>query len=165
MAVIVRVLDGYRAWSKMTGLPDEAMLIEELRRREGLRRPRSDALEAMFVDLVEAQGTIDNRADAIGKLTAFLGAGLTALGKLDGRVLIKILSWLVVCASGGGLGFALLASSHSAHRTTLLLPASENDLKQSCIELRQNQRLLAAATLFALAAGTLALLAVFASII
>jgi hypothetical protein len=167
MSGVVSVLDAYCRWSGMAGLPSEERLDVELQwreRRQGVG-DQEQALESMFTDLDEAQDTIDNRADAILKLTTFLGAGLTALGKADGRLGIRVLSLIVVCASGCGLGLALQASSHSAHRKTLLLRPKKGDLIQSCTEFKQKQRLLAGATLFTLAAVLFGLAAVVSSIV
>ncbi len=119
----------------------------------------------MFADLDKAQATIDNRADAILKLTTFLSAGLVAIGKVDSRLGIHILSVVVIAASGCGLGLALQASSHSVHRTTLLLPPSKDDLIQSSSEFTRKQRLLAGATLFTLAALLIGFATVVASVL
>lgn len=123
-----------------------------------------EALASMLSELEAAQESIDNRAEAILKVGAFLGTGLAILTKLDPQV-SAAMGVAVVLLSGFSLGGALLAQNPPAYRAVILTPPTFDDLDQSCRQLVLNQKLLGLASILTFVAIALSLVAVTSSLL
>lgn len=97
-----------------------------------------ESTAAMLAELEEIQGSIDNRAEAVLKVGAFLGAGLAVLANLDERASVGF-SVAVVALSGLSLIAGLLAQNPPAYHQTVLAAPTFDDLRRSCGQLRSNQ--------------------------
>jgi hypothetical protein len=124
-----------------------------------------EVLASMLDELENVQKSIDNRAEAVLKVGAFLGTGLVVLTKLVDTPVSTFLGVAVVLLSGFSLGGALLAQNPPAYRAVILAPPTFEDLDQSCHQLMLNQKCLGWASMIIFVAIALSLVAVFVSLV
>jgi hypothetical protein len=166
VALPMRIWKRYQRLARMPSVPkgNELQAIFQRRKLAGAGADEETTLASMLDELEDVQKSIDNRAEAILKVGAFLGTGLAVLTKLDTQV-SAALGVAVVLLSGFSLGGALLAQNPPAYRAVILAPPTFDDLEQSCHQLVRNQKYLGLASMFTGVAIVLSLVAVTSSLV
>jgi hypothetical protein len=163
---------GRRIWERykrMAGMPSvprgsQLQVIFERRKLTDAEVGEEETLASMLDELEDVQKSIDNRAEAILKVGAFLGTGLAVLTKLDTQM-PPLLGVAVVLLSGFSLGGALFAQNPPTFQAVILVPPTFDDLDQSCRQLVVNQKCLGGASILTFAAIAVSLVAVACSLL
>jgi hypothetical protein len=148
----------------MPEIPDSDQLKEfRQARMDSKAEGEGESTAAMLAELQEIQGSVDNRAEAVVKVGAFLGTGLAVLANLDEHASVGF-SIAVVVLSGVSLIGALMAQNPPVYYATVLAAPNFDDLKRSCNQLRSNQDWLGLATILVVLATITAILVVIFSL-